>query len=148
MLFQLFGPVLFSAHVYGSSQLVGACSLLLPVEICLTLKMMQMNWVRLRCSWLSNAKANTKISFLLGENGFKNAYKIKSTLPEGLQLSSKILITSRIFINRFDLQEERSIGEPINLKLMGGCTNKRMNYCEIFKISDADCLVLKKLAIS
>ena len=28
MLFQLFGPVLFSAHVFGSSQLVGSCSLL------------------------------------------------------------------------------------------------------------------------
>ena len=73
-----------------------------------------MNWVRLRCSWLSNAKANTKISFLLGENGLKNAYKIKSTLPEGLQLSSKILITSRIFISRFVLQEDRHIGEQID----------------------------------
>ena len=31
MLFQLFGPVLFSAHVYGSSQLVGARSLIHPI---------------------------------------------------------------------------------------------------------------------
>ena len=120
---------------------------LLPLEKGLTLKMMQMNWVRLRCSWLSNAKANTKISFLLGENGLKNAYKIKSTLPEGLQLSSKILITSRMFINRFVFQEDRSIGGPTNLKLMGGCTNQRMTYCEISTIGNADCLVMKKIPI-
>ena len=33
LLFQLFGPVLFSAHVYGSSQLVGTRSLVLTISI-------------------------------------------------------------------------------------------------------------------
>ena len=36
-----------------------------------------------------------------------------------------------MFINRFVLQEDRSIGGPTNLKLMGGCTNQRMTYYEI-----------------
>ena len=33
MLFQLFGPVLFSAHVYGSSQLVGTRSLSIAIVL-------------------------------------------------------------------------------------------------------------------
>ena len=72
MLFQLFGPVLYSAYVYGSSQIVGACSLgppdrLVPTRVPTPLEKLSYHSIHYD---LSSPRFETKLDRAASESTF------------------------------------------------------------------------------